>query len=456
MGISVDDNLNNIILITVDSLRADHLSIYGYKRKTSPFIDRLAKKGVLFTRALTNAPYTTASINSMLTSRYPIMGAETYTNINRGKTLPEFLRENGFYTIGVHSNPWFWFYNFGKGFNIFLDPYNNHQKSDFIRKAISFTMRKILRKIKPPYATAKELNEALIKILLQNRTDKLFIWVHYMDVHEPYLPVKWQFTRKRIAYTSILDLMSKKNKYPEKITTDEKKFLLSIYDDKIWELDKEIEHLTSVLGDLIDLEKTLIIFTADHGEAFGERGMYGHCANNNLNLHQELLHIPMIFWSANKEILSKLYEFKGDSGKISRIFSLMDVGPTLLHLLGLPIPPSFLGKSIFNNGGYVISQGVVAPDPNVKEYVTKNEKAHAITIENYRLIYWEQENYLELYDLAQDPFESQNIADKNKDITNDLKEKLLNEIYRTLSVWGSHEALKLKKTVKNLKLKGKI
>lgn len=194
----MNSKLNNIILITVDFLRADHLSIYGYNRKTSPFIDRLAKNGILFTQALANAPYTTASINSMLTSRYPIMGTERYTNIN-GKTLPEVLKKNGFYTIGIHSNPWFQIYHFGKGFDIFLNPYSNkHQKSNFITKVINFTMRSIIRKIKPPYATAREINETLTRTLSQlKKHKKLFIWIHYMDVHEPYLPERWCFTKKK-------------------------------------------------------------------------------------------------------------------------------------------------------------------------------------------------------------------------------------------------------------------
>ena len=452
----MDSKIYNIILITVDSLRADHLSVYGYNHRTSPFIDKLAKSGILLTQAFANAPYTTASINSMLTSRYPLMGTESYTNLNRGKTLPEVLKENGFYTLGVHSNPWFLIYHFGKGFDTFLDPYSwYHQKQKFTTKVTNFAMKKILGKIKPPYATAEELNEAVLKILTQLKgRKKLFLWVHYMDVHEPYLPKMWHFTRKELPYSHILNLMKKKNKFPESLTDSERELILRLYDDKIWELDKEFSHLVNTLSEHLDLEKTLIIFTADHGEAFGERGAYGHCANNNLNLHRELLHIPMIFWSEDDDTLSKFYHIE-QSNKTSKIFSLMDLGPTILNFLGIKIPSSFLGRDFINDKiQYVISQGVVAPDPNIEKYVKTNERAHAITTVDYKLIWWEQREHTELYNLVADPLEQQNIANESLKLVQRLKSIIKREISRRHT--KPEEDKKLKNAIKNLKLKGKI
>ncbi|KUH34406.1 hypothetical protein APY94_01880 [Thermococcus celericrescens] len=451
----MDRKIHSIILITVDSLRSDHLSIYGYNRRTSPFIDKLAKSGILLTQTFANAPYTTASINSMLTSRYPLMGTERYTNTNRGKTLPEVLKENGFYTLGFHSNPWFLIYHFGKGFDIFLDPYSeHHRKQKFTTKVMNFAMKKILGKIKAPYATAEELNEAVLKTLTQLKDyKKLFLWIHYMDVHEPYLPKTWHFTRKKLSYSYVLNLMRKKNESPESLTDSERELILRLYDDKIWELDKELSHLVNDLSDHLDLEKTLIIFTADHGEAFGERGAYGHCANNNLNLHRELLHIPMIFWSENNDTLSKFYHIE-QSNRISKIFSLMDLGPTILNLLGIKIPSSFLGRDLINDKiQYVISQGVVAPDPNIEKYVKTNERAHAITNVEHKLIWWEQREYTELYNLVADPLEQQNIANENLELVHSLKSIIKREISQYSK---PEEDEKLKKAIKNLKLKGKI
>lgn len=247
--------------------------------------------------------------------------------------------------------------------------------------------------------------------------------------------------------------MNKKNKSPKKLTSNEKELILNFYDDKIWEIDREVGHLIHILSEHLDLEKTLVVFTSDHGEAFGERGAYGHCANNNLNLHRELLHIPMIFWSENEYILSRFYEIT--QGKtISKLFSLIDLNPTLLDILEIPAPNTFLGRSILTDGiEYVVSQGVVAPDPNIEKYVKTNKRGHAITTDSYKLIWWEQQGYTELYALSVDPSEQQNIANENPDLVRELKKLLLREISQSSA--QQEGKLKLKKAIKSLKLRAK-
>lgn len=112
----------NVVLITIDALRADHFGCYGYGRDTSPNIDRLANEGILVKKAIAHAPYTTASITSIQTSTYPVIPDEDYTDLSKRLTLAEILTRKGFSTIFVHSNPWFPVYNYGKGFSKFVDP----------------------------------------------------------------------------------------------------------------------------------------------------------------------------------------------------------------------------------------------------------------------------------------------------------------------------------------------
>ncbi|HEC92204.1 MAG TPA: hypothetical protein ENI51_04295, partial [Candidatus Atribacteria bacterium] len=185
----------NIILITIDCLRADHMSCYGYKRKTTPFIDKLAEEGMQFMNAFTNGSFTALSVLSFLTSRLPFLWSG-------GVSIVELLKKNGYYTMAFVPNALVLIQkeiNIRKGF-VFFQTFLDYKKikikdkiSKYVKK-FRFT-HKLLTKfyvhfspnISIPYARAHEINKKVFEYLKEIR-QPFFLWIHYMDAHQPTLP----------------------------------------------------------------------------------------------------------------------------------------------------------------------------------------------------------------------------------------------------------------------------
>jgi len=452
--------LKNIILITIDALRADHLGCYGYERNTSPNIDRLAKEGILFKKAIANAPYTTASITALQTSTYPLIPERNYTDLSKRLTLAEVLNKAGFFTIGVHSNPWFSIYNYDKGFIKFVDPMNktntnirkrflskikkllsnyiseNSLTYKIVRKVYSFIRKE---KLILPYARAENINDTVISCLkdLDKEINKFYLWIHYMDVHEPYIPEKFYFSHE-ISNEETKKLMNKVMYNHPDISFEERKTIVDLYDNKIKYLDYRIGELLVNLEKLCDLDKTLLIVTGDHGEALGERGYFGHGGRGrSIIFFDEMLHVPLIIWSRSKENLINFYK----SGEFERQVGLIDIAPTILDMLGIEKPKTFMGESLLRNPFEkpIISQGIQCIDPNQAKYFKEGVQIHSYRTNYYKLIYRE-DGHIELYDLEKDPVEMQNIAKDNPEVVTKLRKQLFEFI----------ESLKQKSGVKEV------
>ena len=468
----------NIILITIDALRADHLGCYGYERDTTPNIDRLAKEGILFKKAIANAPFTTASITALQTSTYPLIPERDYVDLSKRLTLAEFLNKAGFFTVGVHSNPWFSVYNYGKGFSKFVDPMGvtNIQKGFFdktkkqlvdyigkdslthriIKKVYSSLKRNLRRNmIIYPYAKAEEINDTVISYL-KGSLEGFYFWIHYMDVHEPYIPEKFYFSQE-IDNEEIKKLMTKREQNPSDISSEERKIIIDLYDDGIKYVDDKISELLENMKDLCDLNKTVLIITSDHGEALGERGYYGHCGGNKpITLFDEMLHVPLIIWSGSKEILSDISndlngrEFEEEIG-------LVDIAPLILDILGIDNPKTFMGESPLKSKPFkkpVISQGIQCADPNQIEYLKEGKAIHSYRTNRYKLIY--REGRTELYDLKEEPMELRDISMEQKEVAEKLKGELLNTLKSLTGGKRETEKNKIKKRIAELSTQNKI
>jgi len=468
----------NIILITIDALRADHLGCYGYRRDTTPNIDKLAKEGILFKKALANAPYTTASITAIQTSTYPSIPERDYTDLSKRRTLAEFLNKAGFFTVGVHSNPWFSVYNYGKGFSKFVDPMGvtNIQKGltdktkkqliDYIGKdsltyriikKVYSSLKRIHRgnKIIYPYAKAEEINSTVISYL-KGSLEGFYFWIHYMDVHEPYIPEKFYFSQE-IDNEKIKKLMDKREQNPSAISPEERKIIIDLYDNGIRYVDDKIRELLETIENLCDLNKTVLIITSDHGEALGERGYYGHCGGNKpVTLFDEMLHVPLIIWSSSKEILSDISNDL-NGREFEEEIELVDIAPLILDILGIDNPKTFMGESPLKSNPFkkpVVSQGIQCADPNQVEYLKKGKAIHSYRTNRYKLIY--REGRTELYDLKEDPMELRDISMEQKKVA----EKLKGELIKTLNFLKARkretEKTKVKKRITELRTLSKI
>lgn len=250
----------NVILISIDTLRSDRLSCYGYKYKTSPHIDKLAEEGVLFENIYAQSPWTLPSHMSILTSLYPsVHGVQTTDDSLSGDfiTLAEVLKNNGYYTAAfVDASFVSAKYGFNQGFDIYDD--SGGRIKVINKKAISF-IEKFCATRKSPQS-------------------KFFLFFHVFDVHGPYKPPE---SYRNLFYNG-KDPYDKDNhsmnlvkqmpqlKYQEFGEITDINYVRALYDSGIRYVDDQLEELFKRLKDLGIYDETLIVFTSDHGESLFE------------------------------------------------------------------------------------------------------------------------------------------------------------------------------------------
>ncbi|HDN81131.1 MAG TPA: hypothetical protein ENG41_00185, partial [Methanomicrobia archaeon] len=296
--------MKNVVLLTVDCLRADHMSCYGYKRETTPFIDRLAKKSLFFKNAFSNGPNTRHSVPSFLSSTYPLLFLQ---EINGGKfhigrrSVAEILKNNGYATAAVHSNPYISkFYGYDRGFDYFNDFLLGQVEDEIKESRLKKIFREVVKGLKAitlhklPHEDGKRINYEGLR-WLENVDEPFFLWLHYMDVHMPYVPPnqfleeigvkKYSHIKKVWMGKKIDDI-----KMRDKIKDEEIMDYINLYDGCVRYTDSLLKEIVS------KIEKrypdTIFIITADHGEEFREHGDLSHLEK----LYDELLHIPLLFY----------------------------------------------------------------------------------------------------------------------------------------------------------------
>ncbi|HEV8337256.1 MAG TPA: sulfatase [Candidatus Polarisedimenticolia bacterium] len=316
----------SLLLVTIDTLRADHLEIYGYSRPTSPRIDSLARAGTTFRNAYTPVPRTTQSVATILTGLYPkhhrarglfsiLPAANT--------TLAEILGKRGYATAAVVSNI---FLQPGKGFEQGFGSYSNPR-----RRFEGDSSREIT-------------DEALAKLRSFPAGKEFFLWVHYLEPHWPYEPetrFAAMFGPPRPPSKTLQALQEGKLPKGDVIfktpfSAEDRRFLVALYDGEIAQVDEQVGRL--VEGIPAEIRKNLlIVLTSDHGESLGE---HGYCFAHGEYLYDGTLRVPLIF----------VFPDRVPAGVQDRAASLLDVTPTILRLLGLPDRPGMDGLPLFAAG----------------------------------------------------------------------------------------------------------
>ena len=427
---------SNVILVTIDCLRADHLSCYGYERKTTPFIDFFASKGMMFENAFANGPFTVASFPSILASAYPLEFHNLLPLSQDATLISEVLQKKGIRTAAIHSNPYLSaFYGYNRGWNYFQDflysTSNRILKRDYIKQSIvrhlpqrilKLCESKVLHKLKvflgleySPYVDAETITRYAIAWLNRNKKHPFFLWVHYMDLHEPYwisdIKFEQRYSREvsRLSRVKILNNVLNR-KWSSKSIRD----VIDVYDDKLYYIDKCIKRLFHFLDSEGLIENTIIILTADHGQEFLDHGHFGHIAR----FYDELLHIPLIIFGSS-------IERQADR----RLVSLLDIAPTILSFYDITMPDDYRGHNLISNptNTFVISE---APHNEKGVYISGHRifpstiRTYAIRTENWKLICQEKHGKLynlELYNLEKDPKETKNVLEKEKEKTEELR-----------------------------------
>jgi arylsulfatase A-like enzyme len=387
-SLSQRDDLN-VVFVLIDTLRADHLSSYGYGRSTSPIMDEIARYGIRFEHVQAQSSWTKPSMASLWLGSYP-----EHTGVHRSEdglpekaTVPaEILKQAGFYTAGIFRNGWVATnFGFGQGFDLYFKPQGSRRAERVQRRTLSAA--------KLP-GHDLDLTEAAAEFLNAHAHERFLLYLHYMDVHQ------YVFDEGSALFGT---------KY------------LDSYDNAIHWTDRNMGLLFKELDDRDLLDKTLVVIASDHGEAFYEHGVEGHAKN----LYREVVETPLIL----------SLPFRLNPGiVVEPVVRNIDVWPTVLDLLGLPPIPGSQGRSL-------VPLILAAGRGEALERAAEEELAIAqidrwwakagetlpvasVVKGPWRLIYRRQQaDNMELFDRRKDPLESRNLIGAHAEVAEELREE---------------------------------
>jgi arylsulfatase A-like enzyme len=292
----------NILFIVIDTLRADHVSSYGYERPTSPTVDSLAHQGVLFESAFSTSSYTAPAHASLLTGRYPYEhGVQWITHRpvfdGRYPTLPEALRARGYRTAAFSANR-FWFtreQGFGQGFVRFEDTFRSPVKMAMrtvYGRQIEDAVIKSIAEDYPWRTRASGINSSVLRWLKQDSDRPFFAFLNYFDVHDPYFPPRSYRSKFSDLENPGGIVNSYQNRFNPEMTSQQIQNEIDAYDGAISYVDDRIAELMTQIRGLGLGDNLLVIITSDHGEAFGEHGAFLHPNS----VYREEIHVPLVIW----------------------------------------------------------------------------------------------------------------------------------------------------------------
>ena len=373
----------NIVLVVIDTLRADRLPFYGYPKETAPFLSELAAQGVVFEKAYAASSWTSPATASIFTSLYPfqhgvtmglllqkqLINKDQSIKVNRIPkeltTLPEAFRINGYRTFGVSDN-----FNisehqgFGQGFDRFLN--FSHRSGPFINERILQMEEEILT------------------------GGKYFLYVHYNDPHRPY----------RIP-------LEEDEKSGDRLTD-----MKAIYDKEITRVDHCIKELYDRLG---WSQNTLLIITADHGEEMNEKRRYGH----GKSLFNTVIHVPLLFYYPQGQIFS--------GKRLTANVSTMDILPTLISFLDFPRMKGLSGQDLVpevKGSAKSFSDRFIFSHLHVKSGSRDDNLQKACLYREHKYIYRSPDKHW-FYNLKEDPGERRNRFSDGRDTARMLAASLL-------------------------------
>ncbi len=340
----------NVLLIIVDTLRADHLSPYGYARNTSPFVNQLAQHGVLFENAVSPSSWTLPAHASILTGLYPHQDwVETDKDhlSSRWPNLANVLRLRGYRTAAFSGN-YFLFnktHGFAHGFSHFED-YEQTIAGILQQVPLSqFIMGKLTQYttgdqdayfgVKNAASAEKIDHDALSWIRSGDRP--FFLVLNYIDLHEPVLPPEpylHAYTSDTMARNLSLDFQESCSwADPESSCGSNRPEFLDTYDGAMRYVDHNIQNLLYQLNQHGVLHNTIVVFTSDHGQEFGDHGIYGH----GKSLYRQVIQVPLIFWNPG---------LVPASVRIPTPVSTTEIPATILGLIAPQDRPALPGQSL--------------------------------------------------------------------------------------------------------------
>ncbi|NNE07483.1 MAG: sulfatase [Gemmatimonadetes bacterium] len=396
----------NVLLITIDTLRADRLGCYGGMYAATPNMDRLAERGVLFANAFAAMPLTLPSHTSILTGLYPKSHgvlSHAYTLEEDKTTLAEYLHAEGYRTGAfISSHVLDNRYGIGQGFDTFWRRYNyNAEEANRIRASSGFDI----------------LTEAVGQYLAAPSEQPTFAWIHWFHPHKPYEPPQSQ--RLKYDYRGNTNLQADKLTLEQlwkgyiDLSEEDIQSIRGLYDGEVAYTDQQVGIILDQLEESGMAERTIVILTADHGEMLYERDRYfGH----DIMLYDPSIQVPLIIAAPGL----------ADGGRIvqSTVRSV-DLVPTLLEMLAIATEDEFDGRTLTPvfDGEELSDVPVLAelfgPKPN-----WKTEPRHSVRYNGWKIIEEEGSDVRQLYWLADDPNELNNRAESDPEKYAEMKQLL--------------------------------
>lgn len=392
----------NVVLVTLDTVRADHLSLYGYDKPTTPFLDEIEKDLLVFDNAYSQVPSTRPSHFSMFTSRYPRdlgIWANSDPPLPRSElALAEILQSAGWRTGAVLSVR-FLASDGGaaQGFDEVALPPNS-----------------------PQAQLGKHTTERAIDFMRDHSAEPFFLWVHYFDAHLPYQPIPelrglfWEGPPPTEVDIE-RDLIEKEG-FGTLHALPHREYMTAMYDASIRYLDDQMRELFRFLDDTAALDDTVVIIASDHGESLGEHGVYF----SHDGLHEPNVRVPLIVRLPRAT----------RSGHVGAIVENIGIAPTVLDAVGVRAPASFRGSSLLadtpGSDNAFFEQGKLFS--GVRSGSLKWIDARGFMDDerfidsNLRRL--REKPPLALYDLDTDPGETRNVAADRPDAAETLHERL--------------------------------
>jgi arylsulfatase A-like enzyme len=425
------DDRPNIVLVTFESLRADHVGCYGYERDTTPAIDALSKEGITFDNAYSVTSWTLASHATIFTGLYPTahkVVAHNHMLDDSYTTLAELLGQAGYQTAGFVSGPFLrTTHNLNQGFEIYDDSIANPKGNQAAHGDVT-----------------NPRMEKLVSDFLSGQRDKarpFFLFLYLWDPHYDYIPPE-PYDKKFVpADAEAVEVRGYEERgiVTEDINRNQLAYVVSQYDGEVLWTDALLGRLWKQLRDLGLWENTAVVLTADHGESFFEHGKKGH----KNNLYVEELHVPLVVKLPGPPA----------AARDTRIVNLIDLFPTVLDIADTAANQPHQGRSL------------LAPPPESAKptyfelqemwfsvnRVTRQVRAqgnmwYAVRLGDYKLVNVQNKDIWELYDLASDPAELEPLGAEHNDKRDALR-KLLethNANMRQLaSDWGQAQPARL-------------
>ncbi len=428
----------NIVFISMTNVRYDHLGFNGYHRPTSPHLDRLAQRAVVFENAFTVASWTIPVLNSLYTAQFPLThqimtryGGVADTTLKRlprqAQTLVEVLGANGYTTASINGSQ---------------DYLPRHGLTDRFDTNISLTISE--ETLWGSYGSMVDVAPRAVNWLRAHRDRKFFLHLQAYDAHCPYgyphpnlmfdpdYAGQVDFTRCYWTLDRTRPLVLKRNGvkqtyyslFSEAVGTDGTDYLhrlgtrdidhmLALYDGEIHNMDEQLQQVFDALETLELMDKTIIVVFAEHGELFGKDGRFMRGGPLRGTFYDDVLHVPML-----------LYHPHADPARVRSLVSLIDLAPTVLELVGITPPAAFHGQSFVpvltrEDPTRTIFAGSVfanAAARNLFRHATvitavRNQQMKLI---RERLFYYDRDQTevtYELYNVQADPEERRNLAE---------------------------------------------